>query len=98
MLTSTPNQENSDPPSLAERAWNFAQAVTEFVADGCTVLSREQYQGRLSICDWCEQREGNFCLACGCLLAAKAAMRSEDCPLGRWPSATSDAQSHSHQQ
>lgn len=74
-----------EPPSLAQRAWNFANAVTEFVADGCTTVNKEQYRERLEACEWCEQREGNFCLACGCLLSLKAAMRSEDCPLKRWP-------------
>jgi hypothetical protein len=78
----------SEPPSLAQRAWSFAQAVQDFVADGCTTVSREQYQERLTVCEWCERREGNFCNACGCVLALKAGMRSEDCPLQRWPELT----------
>jgi hypothetical protein len=79
-----------EPLSLATRAWNFAAAVAQFAADGCTTVSREQYQARLAVCERCEQREGNFCNACGCVLALKAGMRSEDCPLGRWnrPAAT----------
>ncbi len=77
--------EQIEPPSLAQRAWNFASAVTEFVADGCTTVTEEQYRELLVSCEWCEQREGNFCLACGCLLTLKAGMRLEDCPLSRWP-------------
>ncbi len=94
MHESNPPPEDQHSPSLAERTWNFTQAITGFVADGCTMVSREQYQERLTVCDWCEQREGNFCLACGCLLSAKAAMRSEECPLGRWPQSPSVSPHH----
>ena len=71
-------------PSLVTMAWNFAVAVRDFVADGCTTVSNEVYEHRLEICDECDQRVGHSCKKCGCQLALKARGRAFECPLSKW--------------
>ena len=75
------------PPSLARQAWNLAQSLADFVADGCTTVSEEQYRQRLKICDTCPERRNNRCMKCGCRLSLKARGRAFKCPEEKWPSA-----------
>lgn len=72
-------------PPLHRQAWNLARSLADFVADGCTTVSDEEYRQRLEVCDTCDQRRGNRCLKCGCRLALKARGRAFQCPLGKWP-------------
>jgi hypothetical protein len=74
------------PLGLAQRAWNLAESLAAFIADGLQTVTKEQYQQRLEICDQCDRREGGMCLECGCLLAIKARIRVSHCPLEKWPS------------
>lgn len=75
----------ADFPPLHRQAWNLARSLADFVADGCTTVSQEQYAARLTICDRCIRRQGNRCLECGCWLATKARGRAFQCPLDQWP-------------
>ena len=75
----------NSPPSLARQAWNLAQSLADFVADGCHLVSAEQYRRRLEICDACRDRRDNRCLKCGCRLSLKARGRAFQCPLAKWP-------------
>jgi hypothetical protein len=77
--------ETASFPSLHRQAWNLARALADFVADGCTTVSRQEYEARLAVCDACDQRHGNRCLVCGCRLALKARGRAFQCPLAKWP-------------
>jgi hypothetical protein len=72
-------------PSAARRAWNLAGALASFVCDGCAMVSREDYEARLAMCDTCDRRDGNWCAQCGCNLSMKARGRAFRCPLGKWP-------------
>lgn len=72
-------------PSLAQIGWSVTSAIAAFVADGGRLLSVEQYDERLSICESCEMRRGNRCAKCGCRLALKARAKAFQCPLGKWP-------------
>ena len=81
-------QERRDeirPPSLATQGWNFAKAVTKYVAAGGKKIEEPQYAERMAICDNCEYRSGGRCLKCGCFLELKATWASADCPIGKWP-------------
>lgn len=71
-------------PGLVAQAWNLAASVAAFVADGCRTVEATEYARRLKICDGCDRRTGNRCLACGCNLSIKAAGRAMRCPLGKW--------------
>jgi len=72
-------------PPVHRQVWNLAQALADFVADGCKTLTEPAYRRRLEICDACDQRRGNRCLKCGCRLSLKARGRAFRCPLDRWP-------------
>ena len=72
-------------PSLARQAWNLAESLASFVADGCHLVTAEQYRQRLEICDVCEARRENRCMVCGCRLSLKSRGRAFQCPLNRWP-------------
>ena len=86
-------------PSLARRALNLAAALSAFVADGCRTVDAATYQARLEVCGGtadtprCDQQDGNWCAKCGCHLAEKARMRSQDCPAGKWANPTPAASS-----
>ncbi len=72
-------------PSLARQAWNLAQSLADFVADGCHLVTADQYRQRLEICDTCDHRRDNRCLKCGCRLSLKARGRAFQCPAKKWP-------------
>jgi len=77
--------------------WEFLHAVREFVFDGFSTVSREQYEARLLVCQSCPTRDGPACArergGCGCRIAVKAIARSWNCPQGRWPGVTADDES-----
>jgi hypothetical protein len=72
-------------PGIVQKVWNVATALAAFVADSGRTVTAEHYQVRLEICDGCDRRRNNKCLACGCSLALKARGRAMKCPLGKWP-------------
>lgn len=52
-----------------------------------SLISREtpQYsKTRLLICKTCPYSKYWICGKCGCMLAAKARVKDEECPIGRW--------------
>lgn len=71
-------------PTFNQQVWNFASSVAAFVADGCHLVTKEQYQSRLEICSSCEDRRGGACSRCGCNLALKAQGRAFACPIAKW--------------
>jgi hypothetical protein len=75
------------PPPFATQVWNFAVAMAQFAIDGFKTVTRDEYETRITICDKCptNRRVGWRCMACGCILAAKARIRSETCEDGNWP-------------
>jgi hypothetical protein len=73
------------PPPLMRQAWNLAQSLADFVADGCRTVTEDQYRERLEICDACSFRRDNRCMKCGCYLSLKARGRAFGCPAGKWP-------------
>ena len=82
---SASSQPNRRFPSFLKQGWNLAQSLTDFVSDGFRLVSKEQYEERLKVCDTCDSRKGNRCLECGCQLAIKARGRAFRCPLDKWP-------------
>ena len=63
-------------PSVGQQVMNLTAALVDFVADGCTTVTKEQYGRRLEICETCEQRRGLGCMKCGCRLRWKARGRA----------------------
>ena len=54
----------------------------------------ELRKNRMLICKECPQKRKiatvNYCGQCGCIIAAKAAIVSEHCPLGKWENGMKD--------
>lgn len=80
-------------PSVITMAGNFATAVAQHVASGAKNSTPELLQLRLEQCSVCDQRRDNRCTICGCYVEQKAAMQSQQCPIGKWPMETPAAAS-----
>ncbi|MGC1272613.1 MAG: DUF6171 family protein [Planctomycetaceae bacterium] len=88
------SRDDRDKPQLPSKitmAANFTQAVAKHVADGATKVDAATLERRLAICTLCEHRRENRCTVCGCYLAEKAAWRTSECPLGKWPTSETAA-------
>ena len=74
-------------PGIVKLASNFARAVANHLRDGIRKVSQEELQKRLEQCNNCEFLVKNRCrhMKCGCFVTKKARWRSEDCPVGKWP-------------
>ena len=82
----------SKPPN---KPLNFTKALLKFIAVSIwkrelQYVNAEQYKERLEICDSCDYRhpEKPECNICKCKLRAifnKAQLKTEKCPLGKWP-------------
>ncbi len=76
-------------PSLVRRAWNYAAAVSRWIAAGRPTRTPEQIAERLATCQACPHFNAarRTCRKCGCCvsviadaLANKLAMGTEVCP------------------
>lgn len=54
------------------------------VIDDKPRCDEHQLQDRKEICSMCEQRIGEICSQCGCLLDRKILYIENTCPIGRW--------------
>jgi len=72
-------------PSTVDMGTHFVKAFLNHIVDGMKKVSHPQLKDRLIKCILCEQRTENRCAVCGCFCEEKAAWRSEECPLGKWP-------------
>lgn len=76
---------DSEPPTLLQRAKTFSQAAVDWVANGMPVVTHEQYEKRLSICQDCHYWLGQSavglgsCRKCGCS-GLKLYMSTSVCP------------------
>jgi peroxiredoxin len=84
VLSSDPHDRKPLPPILT-KATNFARAMATHIADGAKKVTAEELERRWELCILCDQRNGDFCAACGCDLTIKAGWRTSKCPLGKWP-------------
>jgi hypothetical protein len=76
-------------PSLAQQAVSLGKAVVgecRGIAAAVDPVTPEAKAARLAVCAGCEFfiAMENRCSRCGCNLVAKAAMRSQRCPVGKW--------------
>ena len=85
-----------DGPSSGQRIANVSKAagrVVRAAVNGERIRApREVVEARRVICRECPERDKNdVCRECGCALAAKRRLLTEDCPLGKWPVAPSQS-------
>ena len=76
-------------PSLVAQAVSLGKALVHecrSIAADIEPVTPEAKAARLAVCAECEFMIAaeNRCSKCGCNLDAKAAMRSQQCPLGKW--------------
>lgn len=67
------------------KMFNLLSSVKDFISDGFTLVSKEDYETRLNICNECQFRVNNTCSKCGCNLSLKATGRAFQCPEHKWP-------------
>lgn len=78
------------PPSLLQKAANFASSAVKHVAAGMPKASQEQVDQRFAICQGCEHYDGKACRLCGCpvvreqAFVSKLSWANEKCPAGKW--------------
>lgn len=76
--------------SLSKQASSLLAAAAgevKAIAQRKKRISRTDQKYRVDVCKECEFYLKNLrrCSVCSCFVNAKAAMRSEDCPKGKWP-------------
>ena len=80
-------------PSAFGLVKNFGKAMINYAKSGFKNVTPKQYKERLGICQGdeshsrCENYDEGRCKhpECGCFLASKAWIFSQDCPLKKWP-------------
>lgn len=66
------------------RILQAGKAFLEFVRSGGERLPREERNRRLAICKACPKYRHGVCRICGCLVAIKTWLPSENCPRRYW--------------
>lgn len=46
--------------------------------------AQKTYEGRLNVCKSCDHLEAGTCLACGCYVELRAAVKKNKCPYKKW--------------
>tara|TARA_R110000751_G_scaffold152635_7_gene257812 strand:- start:3955 stop:5859 length:1905 start_codon:yes stop_codon:yes gene_type:complete len=78
-------QDKPKLPSTFKMAANLVKTLSDHVVKGGDMCSTEELEVRLNVCSTCPQRKDDRCTVCGCFLSKKAALRTQPCPLGKWP-------------
>lgn len=67
--------------------WNAEHLIANYVQEKPKRVTPEAYSLRVTTCEGCERRAGNYCQeAGGCGLTAKLRIRAFDCPLKKFGS------------
>lgn len=77
---------NTTPPSLIQKAQNFATSVVNHISNGMIKVSDPIKEERMAICRACPlfNSSNKTCNKCGCFLEVKTSWASEKCPEGKW--------------
>lgn len=84
VVLSRDKKDRKPLPKFTEMASNLFIAAKDFISDGATLVSNEQYESRLATCAICPHRNNTQCSLCGCFIEPKAKARSQSCPIGHW--------------
>lgn len=52
--------------------------------DADVKTAQQIYDDRLSVCKQCDYLEAGTCLACGCYVELRAAVKKNKCPYKKW--------------
>lgn len=56
----------------------------DFFKTGTEILSAEDADVRMQICNGCPRLKFKVCQECGCFMPAKTRLGHAECPLGKW--------------
>ena len=79
---------NKKMPNIIERGINLGKAAVNYIKEGLpSLLNDAVYENRLETCSSCVDNRNGICVnkQCGCVIAIKAKIPTEDCPAGKWP-------------
>ena len=73
--------------TLFQMVKTFSKEIVKYVAAGSPVVSLEDYEERLEVCNTCPHliKKNQRCGKCGCLLQHKAKWKTTDCPIHKCP-------------
>jgi predicted Zn-ribbon and HTH transcriptional regulator len=83
----------SQKPNIIERAANLINAGVKYVEAGIpSLLNNDLHSDRMRQCSSCTENNEGICVAinpstgkaCGCFIAAKTKVPTEECPVGKW--------------
>jgi hypothetical protein len=78
----------SQLPDLSRRLTNLALTVANVIAHalktGQVKADTSTIERRVHACKDCRHLEKARCSVCGCYVTAKAGLKAEKCPLGKW--------------
>ena len=81
--------QTEEPPTLAQKVRSFTYAMTHWAKSGAPVVTQDQYETRLGICQGCQYWRGSgafglgSCGKCGCT-GLKLYMATTSCPMQKW--------------
>jgi hypothetical protein len=88
IVTLVPAELSLNYPPLIAQAGNAARAVgrltSALVRRQRIWAEQSEYEQRQAICANCEFLDSDRCKKCGCFVAAKARLKTESCPIGKW--------------
>lgn len=82
-------ENQSEIPGLTTRGINLAKAVIHWGLSGFKCVSEDEYKARIDLCNSCHLLVNETTCAhpkCGCFVTKKASLKTESCPLEKWPS------------
>jgi len=82
------NKKRAQMPHFAKQVENAASAAGRVMTNAVTgqriLVDSKVRKKRLEICQACDRCDGSRCSECGCYVAAKTTLTSEECPLNQW--------------
>jgi hypothetical protein len=84
------SNNKSSYPSLITMAKNITKSTANFIKGGMKIVTDEQLQERLKICNNCDNFDAaafkgtGRCKLCGCSTMLKLKMATEKCPIDKW--------------
>lgn len=70
------------PVLFAKALW---RSIKSFFSNEDVFVTSQEADRRTSRCYTCDFHQDGQCTKCTCYIHVKALLRSENCPIGRWP-------------
>jgi gamma-glutamyl:cysteine ligase YbdK (ATP-grasp superfamily) len=73
-------------PSFLDKVKSVIKETTTHLANGAQNVSKEEYIGRVDVCNTCVHfiHKDYTCGVCGCLMHIKAKWKTSKCPKDKW--------------